>query len=88
MSSIYLQLTAVGRYFSLSPLAAHLYTPCTAAGPCGERASHRLLSRRTASVSLFCDAHAEEWAREHGVLAAAPAVAAVLPAASTFPARF
>ena len=86
--SIYLQLTAAGRYFSLSPLAAHLYTACTAPGPCGERASHRLLSRRTASVSLFCDAHTEEWAREHGVLAAAPAVSAAAPAASAIPARF
>ena len=42
--SIYLQLTAAGRYFSLSPLAAHLYTACTAPGPCGERASHRSYS--------------------------------------------
>jgi hypothetical protein len=62
------QLSIAGRYFSLSPLAPHLDTPCTAEGSCGEHASHRLMSRRTASVSLFCDAHAEEWARENGVL--------------------
>lgn len=79
MSNLLLQLTAAGRYFSLSPLAAHLYTACTAEGPCGERASHRLLSRRTASVSLLCDAHAEEWAREHGVLPAAPAPTTTWP---------
>ena len=87
MSSIHLRLTASGRYFSLSPLAAHLYTSCTAEGPCGERASHRMLSRRTASVSLLCDAHTEEWARENGVLPAAP-VAQVAPVASAVPAGY
>jgi len=65
MSRIELQLSVAGRYFSLSPLAAHLHASCCA---CGASASHRLLSRRTASVSLFCDAHTEEWARENGAL--------------------
>jgi hypothetical protein len=74
MSRIDLQLSVAGRYFSLSPVAPHLHASCTADGPCTAPASHRLLSRRTASVSLFCDAHTEEWAREQGVLPdAAPA---------------
>jgi hypothetical protein len=76
MSSIYLQLTAAGRFFSLSPLPAHLYALCTDER-CGARASHRLLSRRTALVSLFCDAHTEEWARAHGVLPAVPSSASL-----------
>ncbi len=73
MSSINLQLTATGRHFSLSPLPGHLYADCTADEPCGARASHRLLLRRTASVRLLCDTHTVEWARDHGVLSAAPA---------------
>ena len=76
MNRIDLPLSAAGRYFSLRPLAPYLDASCTADGPCGERASHRLLSRRTASVSVLCDAHTEEWARENGVL---PAVAPAVP---------
>jgi hypothetical protein len=68
-------LSAAGRTFSLGPLPAHFQASCTA-GACRARASHRLMSRRTASVSLFCDAHTEEWARENGVIPAAAAIAA------------
>ena len=73
MSRVTLPLTATGRHFSLSPLPGHRYADCTADEPCGARASHRLLSRLTVTVLLLCDTHTVEWAREHGVLSAAPA---------------
>jgi hypothetical protein len=64
MSDVSLRLTLVGRTFSLTPLPRHLNAPCTANEECGCRATHRLLSRRTASVELFCDRHALAWSRE------------------------
>jgi hypothetical protein len=65
MSDTTLQLTLVGRTFSLTPLPPHRQAVCTADATCLCRATHRLLSRRTASVELFCDHHALAWSREH-----------------------
>jgi len=65
MSDGTLQLTLVGRTFSLTPLPSHRQARCTADTTCQCRATHRLLSRRTASVELFCDHHALAWSREH-----------------------
>jgi hypothetical protein len=66
MGSPHLQLTLTGRHFTLTPLPAHLQSPCTAGEPCGRPASHRLLSRITADVKLLCDSHTIDWARDHG----------------------
>jgi hypothetical protein len=60
-----LHLTLVGRLHTLTPLPRHYDSPCTAEG-CGASASHRLFSRATADVRLFCDDHAVAWAGEHG----------------------
>jgi hypothetical protein len=62
-----LQLTLVGRAFSLTPLPGYRDSICTAADSCGCRATHRLLSRRTASVELLCDQHTLVWSREQGL---------------------
>ena len=60
-----LRLTLTGRGFCLTPLSGHVDTRCTGDAQCECRATHRLLSRRTASVELLCDAHAESWSRVH-----------------------
>jgi hypothetical protein len=60
-----LRLTLTGRGFCLTPLSGHVDTTCTAHGQCERRATHRLLSRLTASIELLCDAHAESWSRDH-----------------------
>jgi hypothetical protein len=65
MSASTLRLTVTGRGFCLTPLSEHVDTACTADAQCESRATHRLLSRRTASVELLCDAHAESWSRDH-----------------------
>jgi hypothetical protein len=62
-----LQLTLVGRTFSLTPLPGYRDSICTANDACGCRATHRLLSRRTASVELLCDRHTLVWSREEGL---------------------
>lgn len=67
MSSAPLRLTLTGRTFSLIPLSGHVDSACTGDAECQCRATHRLLSRRTASVEWFCDAHAESWSRDHGL---------------------
>jgi hypothetical protein len=65
MSAAKLRLTLTGRGFSLTPLSGHVDTACTGDAQCECRATHRLLSRRTASVELLCDAHAESWSLGH-----------------------
>jgi hypothetical protein len=65
MSSPNLKLTLTGRRFSLTPLPGHIQSPCSGEA-CSKMASHRLLSRATASVNLLCDQHALSWAGEHG----------------------
>jgi hypothetical protein len=67
MSDTTLQLTLVGRTFSLMPLPDYRDTLCTADAACGCRATHRLLSRRTVSVELLCDRHTLDWSREQGM---------------------
>jgi hypothetical protein len=62
-----LQLTLVGRTFSLTPLPHYRDSICTATDSCGCRATHRLLSRLTASVEFFCDLHTLVWSREQGL---------------------
>jgi hypothetical protein len=62
-----LQLTLVGRTFSLTPLPGYRDSICTASDSCGSRATHRLLSRRTASVELLCDRHTLVWSHEQGL---------------------
>ncbi len=64
------RLTVTGRHFSLTPLHVQIDAACTR-GACSNRASHRLLSRSTASVERLCDVHAVEWARDRGVAIAA-----------------
>jgi hypothetical protein len=64
------RLTLTGRHFSLTPLHVQIDAPCEI-GACSNRASHRLLSRSTASVERLCDLHAIEWARDRGVTVAA-----------------
>jgi hypothetical protein len=64
------RLTLTGRHFSLTPLHVQIDAVCTI-GACSNRASHRLLSRSTASVERMCDHHALEWARDRGVTIAA-----------------
>ena len=59
-----LRLTLTGRGFCLMPLSEYVDTACTGDAECGWRATHRLLSRRTASVELLCDVHAESWSRD------------------------
>jgi len=66
MSSTTLRLTLTGRRFSLTPLPGHLVSGCTGGPGCPNVATHRLLSRDTASVRLMCDAHTLEWAAGHG----------------------
>jgi hypothetical protein len=65
MSAATLRLTLTGRGFCLTPLSEHIDTTCTGDPRCEHRATHRLLSRRTASIELLCDTHAESWARAH-----------------------
>jgi hypothetical protein len=65
MSAANLRLTLTGRGFCLTPLSGYIDTTCTGDARCERRATHRLLSRRTASVELLCDAHAESWSRDH-----------------------
>jgi hypothetical protein len=65
-----LRLTLTGRGFCLMPLSKHVDTACTGDVRCDSRATHRLLSRRTASIELLCDAHAETWSRNQTVDAA------------------
>ena len=67
MSSAGLRLTRTGRTFSLTPLSGHVDSACTGDAECQRRATHRLLSRRTASVEWLCDAHAESWLRDQGL---------------------
>ena len=62
----HLELTLTGARFSLTPLPMHIQSCCTCLSGCRRMASHRLLSRRTASVQLLCDEHTLEWARENG----------------------
>jgi hypothetical protein len=66
MSKRALQLTLVGRTFSLTPLPGYRDSLCTV-NECRSRATHRVLSRRTVSVELLCDRHTLVWSREHGV---------------------
>lgn len=57
------RLILTGRHFSLTPLHVEIDAAC-AIDACSNRASHRLLSRSTASVERLCDHHALEWARD------------------------
>jgi hypothetical protein len=59
-----LRLTLTGRGFCMMPLSKWVDTVCTGDAACGCAATHRLLSRRTASVELLCDVHAESWSRD------------------------
>jgi hypothetical protein len=61
MKTASLQLTLTGRGFCLMPLSTHVDAACTGGVRCHSRATHRLLSRLTASIELLCDAHAEAW---------------------------
>jgi hypothetical protein len=66
MSIANLQLTVSGSNFSLTPLPAQVLSLCTGGGSCRHRASHRLLIRKPASTTLFCDEHVLEWAAHNG----------------------
>jgi hypothetical protein len=66
MSIANLQLTVSGSNFSLTPLPAQVLSLCTGGGSCRHRASHRLLVRKPASATLFCDEHVLEWAAHNG----------------------
>jgi hypothetical protein len=60
-----LSLTLIGRYFSMMPKPQHLDLRCTS-NACADAATHRVLSRATASVEWLCDDHTLAWARDHG----------------------
>jgi len=55
-------LTLAGRHFSIMPCPSHLQYQCTSSR-CDETATHRVLSRATASTEWLCDAHTLAWAR-------------------------
>jgi hypothetical protein len=55
-------LTLAGRHFSIMPCPGHLQYQCTSSR-CEETATHRVLSRATASTEWLCDAHTLAWAR-------------------------
>jgi hypothetical protein len=69
MRSVNLQLTRITDRFSISPLPPQIDARCTH-DACRNRASHRLLSLSPtgpSGVQLLCDAHAIEWAADHGL---------------------
>ena len=55
-------LSLAGRHFSITPCAGYLGYQCTSRD-CPAAATHRVLSRATASIEWLCDAHTLEWAR-------------------------
>lgn len=55
-------LSLAGRHFSIMPCPGHLQYQCTSRR-CDELATHRVLSRATASTEWLCDAHTLEWVR-------------------------
>ncbi len=61
-----LPLSLAGRYYSVIPCPSWL----TYANNCHIRATHRVLSRATATVEWLCDAHALDWVRIHGGMSA------------------
>jgi hypothetical protein len=60
-------LTLAGRYFSIMPCASCLDYQCTS-DECRQTATHRILSRATASIEWLCDAHTLAWARRQGCI--------------------
>jgi hypothetical protein len=60
-------LTLAGRYFSIMPSAPCLEYECTS-DHCHETATHRIMSRATASVEWLCDLHTLAWARSQGCI--------------------
>ena len=70
MRSVNLQLTRITDRFSITPLPPQVDSRCTGDESCRHRATHRLLSWSPTSpsgVRLLCDAHAIEWAADHGL---------------------
>ena len=67
MDSPIFPLTLAGRYFSITPCPSCLAYQCSSSA-CDEQATHRVLSRATATVEWLCDAHALAWARSQGCL--------------------
>lgn len=67
MRSANLQLTIANEEFSITPLPAQVYSPCTVGHDCHQRASHRLLWSNTQGAELLCDVHAVAWASDHGL---------------------
>jgi hypothetical protein len=59
-------LSLAGRFFSVLPSSPSVACQCTSNDPCAQAATHRVLSRATASVDWLCDTHALLWARDHG----------------------
>ena len=64
-------LTLAGRRFRITPCAGYLLYQCTS-HECTARATHRVLSRATASVEWLCDAHTLAWAHTHGSVGTHP----------------
>jgi len=64
MASANLQLTLSEPNFTLTPLSPQTAAHCTHADGCRRLATHRLLSRPE-GVSLLCDVHTLDFAREH-----------------------
>jgi hypothetical protein len=62
MESPIFPFTLAGRHFSITPSSSCLDYQCTASS-CDHPATHRVLSRATATVEWLCDAHALAWAR-------------------------
>jgi hypothetical protein len=62
-----LPLELTGRYFSVMPCPSFIEHQCTWS-PCREQATHRVLSRATASLDWLCDDHALAWARLNGCI--------------------
>jgi hypothetical protein len=70
MRSVNLQLTRITDRFSMTPLPPQVDARCTGDDSCRNRATHRLLSWSSPAASrvhLLCDAHAIEWAADHGL---------------------
>jgi hypothetical protein len=59
-------LSLAGRYFSVLPSSPSVDCTCTSSEPCQQAATHRVLSRATATVEWLCDTHALLWARSQG----------------------
>jgi hypothetical protein len=61
MRTALLQLTVTDQRFSLTPLPVQTAYVCMSSWKCRKVASHRIFSRRPASVVMLCDDHTIEW---------------------------